>query len=240
MKIAIMYSGLIRTLLYTIANNLECFSYGDIDLYFSVWDYVGYSDAINSPDFIWSDRKLDGNTIITEEVVHNIVADRTKIKKIKIEKYDKNKYLLDITNGIDNQNAHGQFYKIYDCFNLIDEDYDVVIRLRCDLLLNNKIEKDKLKQLIKNNKIIFANKIWYNHSWNDKIKDMNDMLWIGNKELTGKACGIYNNFDKINTIIKERKRQEINYGERICYMNLEAESMINNIETFDFNYNVVR
>ena len=48
MKLAICYSGAIRTLPETISNNLDFFSEFDIDLYFSVWDHVGYSDRINS------------------------------------------------------------------------------------------------------------------------------------------------------------------------------------------------
>src|SRR6266699_3806894 len=102
MKIAILYSGFIRNLPETILNNLQCFDYADIDLYFSIWDKIGYADRINSPDFIKSKRILVNNSEITEKLLIDLVPKNTTIKNIKIEKSGKKNYKLDLINGIDN------------------------------------------------------------------------------------------------------------------------------------------
>jgi hypothetical protein len=241
MKTAILYSGTIRTLAETIVNNIECFNYGEVDLYFSLWDYVGYSDRINSPDYLMSERKLDKNTIITKELIESIVPKNVNIKIIKVEQYNANSYNLDLINGMDNSGLHAQYYKIWDCFNLLDEkiNYDLIVRCRCDIILNNKMDQKELMENVANNRIIFTSKIWYDHPWNNHT-EINEMMWISNKELMRKACNIYNNADKINSIIKSDNKTDKNYGESICYMNLAAEGITDNIMTFDFNYNVLR
>ena len=242
MKIAILYSGFVRNLPETISNNLSCFDYADIDLYFSLWNKVGYTDQINAPDNIVAKRILEKDIEITEEVVKNIVPTNVAVKKIKIEEYSSNKCHFSLINGLDRNGLGQQFYKVLDCFNLLDNsiNYDAIIRLRCDMLLHNNINQNYLKQLVDDQKIIFASKIWYDYSWKPGIKNINDMLWISNFELMKKACNIYNNTDKINTIILNRKQNILNHGENICYMNLEAENIIYNITTFDFNYNILR
>lgn len=55
-----------------------------------------------------------------------------------------------------------------------------------------------------------------------------------------KACNIYNNGDKINSIIFNNKMKNVNYGESICFMNLKAENLVDNIYCYDFNYNILR
>lgn len=242
MNIAILYSGAIRTLAESINNNLSYFDGDNIDLYFSTWDHLGYSDRINSPDYIISSRTLDRDTQITSQIICDMVPSNINIKKIKIENYNSNNYNLDIINGLDNNGLSAQYYKIWDCFNLIDNsiNYDMIVRLRCDLVLNIKINKEYLKNLVTHDMILFSSKIWYEHVWQAGLQAINEMMWISNKHQMKKACSIYNNIDKINKIIISRNSQEINYGEKICYLNLEAEELLNNIVTFDFDYNVLR
>ena len=97
-----------------------------------------------------------------------------------------------------------------------------------------------MTQAVNNNKIIFASKIWYDYVWQPGIKNINDMFWISNKELMRKACNIYQNTEKINSIISNRKQTMLNHGENICYMNLEAEGIIDNIMIHDFDYQILR
>lgn len=238
MKIAILYSGVFRTLAETIKQNLKCFDYCDIDLYFSLWDNVGYSNNINSPDFLFSKRTIHPDTIITEDLIKQIAPSHVNIKSIKIEKQNLDNYKFELINGLDHKQLSAQFYKVLDCYNLLDTTvhYDAIIRLRTDLFLNNKISKEQLDL----NKITFANKIWYNHPWNNTIEDINDMMWISNKELMQKACNIYNNVGKINEIIKNSNKTNKNFGESICYMNLKAEGIVDKISAFDFDYNILR
>src|SRR5205814_8227179 len=53
------------------------------------------------------------------------------------------------------------------------------------------------------------------------IRSINEMIWISNKDLMKRACNIYNNSNKINEIIINNNQKDANYGENICYMNLE-------------------
>ena len=242
MKVAILYSGLIRALSETIQNNLQCFGGAEIDLYFSLWDHVGYADQINAPDNIKAQRLLNKDTKVTEEVVCNIVASQANIKNIKIEEYALNRCQFNLTNGLDRAGLNQQFYKVWDCYNLLDDsvNFDAIVRLRCDMLLHNKMNLDYMTQAVNNNKIIFASKIWYDYVWQPGIKNINDMFWISNKELMRKACNIYQNTEKINSIISNRKQTMLNHGENICYMNLEAEGIIDNIMIHDFDYQILR
>lgn len=244
MKIAIMYSGSVRTLKETIINNINCFNYdgAKIDLYFSIWDHVGYSDRINSPDYILSNRIISNDFIVTKQFIESIVPSNVNIKKIEIEKHSSINFNFDLINGIDNNGLSSQYYKILNCFKLLDDsiDYDFIVRLRCDILLQNKIQINNLLDLIKNNKIIFTEKIWYDYSFNAEKECINEMIWISNKDNMKKCCSIYENQEKINTILKTNKNKNVNFGEKITFMNLIAENLVSNIETFDFNYNVLR
>lgn len=242
MNVAILYSGYIRNLPETIYNNLDCFNgASNIDLYFSVWDRVGYVSNINSPDFLHSQRLLAADTAITESTIINIVPRNFSIKRIKIETYNPTDYKFDLINGT-NDNINAQFYKIYDCCKLLDKniEYDVVARMRCDFLINKKMDNSILLDLVKEDKIIFASKIWYNYTKEDHINHINDMFWITNPNIIDRTCNIYNNSYGINKVILDREQEYNNYGEDIVHMNLEAENLTRNIYTFDFDYNILR
>lgn len=257
MKVAILYSGAIRHLAETLRNNLMDFDYYDseIDLYFSTWDHMGYADRINSPDYITYPRVLPPDTKVTNQLIEDIVGytlhpftmpagaykRKAKIKAINIEKYVPNSYKFDILNGTDNNGLSAQYYKIWDCFTLLDNDinYDLLVRCRGDFTIHRN-NKTYLADMVANNKIVFPSKIWYNHSFNSESRAINEMMWVSNKELMKKACSIYNNVDKMNAIIQSRNQKETNYGESICFLNLEAENMLDNICTFDFDYTIYR
>lgn len=263
MKIAILYSGYLRNFIETFKNNIEYLSNKDdeIHLYFSLWDQFGYADQINSPDFIKSKRILSNfdywnkevSIYLLEEIIYmtheltrddNLIVSREDlekitIKNIKIETNNTSNCKMDLVNGAKNGLA-SQFYKVRDCFDLIDnaENYDFLVRLRCDMLLNNKM--NNILDVVNDNKIIFSSKIWYDHEYQKGYRSINDMMWISNKENMKKACNIYNNVDKINKIIYQRNQSELNYGENVCFMNLEVENLVDNIYTHDFNYNILR
>ena len=242
MKIAILYSGLIRTLAETISNNLDYFRTTDIDLYFSIWDCVGYTNQINAPDNIMSKRVLDKDTVITERVIRDLVPININIKEVKIEKQGYTNHSFNLVNGLDRSGLASQYYRVRDCYQLLDNqtDYDAIVKLRCDIVLRNQINLDYLFREVADNKIVFASKIWYDFTWKPSIAEINDMLWISNRSLMQKSCNIYNNTDKINSIISTKKYTHPNFGESICFMNLEAENMTDNIVTFDFDYQILR
>ncbi len=243
MKTAVLYSGNIRTLAETIDNNIAFFkSFSDeIDLYFSIWDHVGYIDHLNAPDYIKSKRIIDSNILVDENFVLNIVPKNVNIKHVNIERFDFVKFDMELINGLSNGLA-SQYYKMFDCFNLLDDsiEYDLIVRMRCDIIFNNTIEKNFLKELISNDKIIFNKYIWYQHEKTDINKSINEMVWFSNMDNMKKACNIYNNSDEINLIISDRNMIDLNYGESVCYMNLEVENLTKKISLYDFDYRVLR
>lgn len=238
MKIALLYSGAIRNLAETIYNNISCFEQvaSEIDLYFSVWDHVGYVNHLNAPDYIKGNRKINSDETVTEEMIKKIVGDRANIVKIKIQKYNDNNLNFSLINDLDNKGLKAQYYKIFDAFSLVEESYDLLVRMRCDILM------DKIPNLsnILNNRIGFFSRIWYNHYWQPGFRSINEMFWIAPPEIMKKACNIYNNSGKINDIILQKNQEDRNYGESICYMNLEAENISDSIEMLDIDYKVLR
>lgn len=242
MKIAILYSGAIRNLIESISNNLEIFTTpsDQVDLYFSTWEDIGYVDNINSPDFLFSKRVIKKDAKVTENLIISLVPKSINIKNIKIEKY-KNDYQFELIGGV-TENLSAQFYKISDCCDLLDKDteYDMIVRLRCDILFNRKIDKNLLHQLTNDNKIIFSSKIWYNHEYQQGYRSINDMMWVANQNLIRKTCNAYKNTSAINEIIKIKNQIELNFGESVCFMNLEAEKLVDSIYTYDFDYRILR
>lgn len=240
MKIALLYSGAIRNLAQSIHNNLDYFAKlaDEIDLYFSIWDHVGYVDHLNAPDYIKAERVFLDNEKITNEKVESLIpvtAARIRIKEIKIESYNAENYSM-----LGSPNLGAQYYKILDCFNLLDEkeNYDMIARMRCDVLLNNQISKEEVIKSLEDNKIIFSTDIWYEHPRQPAGLSINEMIWLARKDLMKKACNILNNEIEIAKIAETRN--ESKYGESVCFMNLEVEDMVSNIHLFDFDYNVLR
>lgn len=240
MKIAILYSGLIRTLTETIDNNLNYFGDAEIDLYFSTWTNVGYTDQINAPDNVISARKLDEKTVITEQLLRHIVPAKANIKKVKIETYQPNMCQFDLVNGLDRVGLAPQYYKTWDCYRLLEGQYDAVVKLRCDLFLRQQIDLDYLFGQVAEDKIVIPSKTWYDFTYQTGNNSVNEMMWIANQEVMKKACSIYINQDKINAIIRSNKQTHLNYGESISLLNFQAEGLVDGIRTFDFDYLVMR
>jgi len=228
-KLALLYSGNIRTLPETIENNLNSFKFANLDLYISTWDTISYSNKINSPDYVFSKRLVDTN--VSEHMLNKLAS----FKKIKIEKYFNANF--DLNGGLDNSGLGAQYYKIFDALQLVENisEYDALIRLRCDFKINNIISKNLLSEYIESKNIIHTSKIWYNHEWDITKQCINEMFWIAPPCYIKQTCNIYKNIEKINKLTSD-----INYGEKICYLNLKAENLINQIKTYDFNYTILR
>lgn len=242
MKIAILYSGALRNLAETIDNNLSLFPNCEIDLYFSTWEHMGYSERINSPDYIPGSRVIPAESAVSEGLIRSLVPKKCNIKNIKIEKYEPTDYRFDLKNGLDNEGLAAQYYKIKDCYDLLDSDieYDLIVRLRCDVLFTRRMNVERMKEIVDAGRLIFTDKIWYNHSHNKTTASINEMFWIGKGKIMRKACSIYDNADKINEVIDDQKMVNANYGESICWMNLYAQSIEDEVEIFDFDYRVLR
>jgi hypothetical protein len=231
MKVAICYSGNLRTYEHCVLNHSKLIDSADV--YISTWDEIKFSDSINDN---WH-HKI--NLKVPDKISEDYIVEKTpsnfNIKSIKIDNLEKVKLKSIKENPVDSvgptQPLSNQYYKIKDSYDLLNksgEEYDFVIRLRPDITIDRfYFEKDK---------IIFNNFIWYNLPFSLKEKSINEMIWISNMEFMKKACKIYDNIEKINDILSP----ESVYGESFCFQNILLENLLDHLKFENFNYRVVR
>lgn len=219
MKIAICYSGDIRTYKYCSENHFNVFK--NADLYFSTWTTFNNTKQINDPWHILMPEETD--VVVTEDYIKKHTNKNFNIIKIELE--NKENFRKSIIDNDPFFNLKCQYYKIKKCFDLLEDKYDFIVRMRPDI----QIQKIKYEDT----KIIHNNCIWFNHC-NQNNYQINEMIWVCNYSLMSKAVKIYENFEKIKNNLSEV------YGERICYKNLEMENLIENLQFLDFDYRVLR
>lgn len=231
MKIAICYSGNLRTFEHCVKNHSSLIK--EADVYISTWDEIIFSNSINDN---WHYKiNLDVPNLIDEDYIISKIPQNFHVKRINIH----NLHKLDLKQIKENplfsdgrtQGLSNQYFKIKDCFDLVYNsgiEYDYIIRLRPDITVDKfHFEKDKL---------VFNNFIWYNLDFSPKEQSINEMIWISNMELMDKSCKIYDNIETIN----DRLSPEKVYGESFCFQNLIVENLVDDIKIEKFNYRVVR
>jgi hypothetical protein len=223
MKIAICYSGNIRTFEYCVKNHSSLLE--KCDVYFSVWEEFGFSDRINDPSHIKIERT--GEEKVTEKYIIEKTPSNFNIKNIIIEKYED----VEIKKIENNQGISYQYYKIKSCYDSLlwkKENYDYVIRLRPDIIIDNFHFEE--------GKIIFDHNIWKGNIFREDKKSINEMIWISNMDLMYKSCKIYDNIESILSSVTK----DFIYGESISFNNLIKENLLEFLSFRDFNYNVIR
>lgn len=229
MKIAICYSGNFRTFNECVENHAQIFNSlsENIDVYFSTWSTINYVDTLNDPIHFRRQEKLSENTEINEAFVKKYIPQNWNLVKCKIDEY---------SNFIFSHNLQYQYFKIKDCFSLINNpnEYDIIIRMRTDVKLNSFMSKESFLNEIQNNKLIINQYTWYNYSFCNR--DMNEMFWFSNPNIAEKMVNVFDNFE----LLKNQLQNDEFYGERVCYKNVCTEKLENNISIFNFNYNVIR
>lgn len=141
MKVAVCYSGLVRTLPKVYDNHFEnIYQHYDCDLYFHFWDSWGHGNVTNNYTY-------DKDDYLTEEE-KNLLVEKFKPKSYIFENFkDKEKIFEGLIN-YDNQeypyckNVLSMHYKIMKCNTLVinsNVNYDVVLRLRPDHMFTKKI-----------------------------------------------------------------------------------------------------
>lgn len=231
MKLAICYSGNLRTYEYCVKNHSSLVEQADV--YISTWDEIKFSNSINDD---WHYKiNLEVPDIINEDYIISKTPKNLNIKKIKIDNLD----VVSLKKIKENplfsddriQGLSNQYFKIKDCFDLVVNsgiEYDYIIRLRPDITIDKLyFEKDKL---------IFNNFIWYDLDFSIKKQAINEMVWVSNMELMKRSCKIYDNIESIN----DRLIDDEIYGESYCFQNLLIENLIDYIKLEKFNYRVVR
>lgn len=221
MKIAICYSGNLRTYEHCVLNHANVI--GNADVYISTWNEISLVDKINDPWHFKINLKLP--EIVDIDYIQKVTPKKFNIKSIKIHNYND----CVIKKLKTDNHLNYQYFKIKDCYNLIENDikkYDFIIRLRPDITI-----KDIAFDI---DYILFNKYIWYMWEYTGNENAMNEMIWTSTAELTHKTIKIYDNLEKINSSMNRL------YGEAVCYKNLEIENILNKVKTFNFNYNVIR
>lgn len=247
MKLAIYYTGMIRTLKYCIDDVIKNIKKNNNDiiihLFINVWSYHGLSlkhgkNVNKYPELCY--ENITDDFIINEfkeyEEYFTLinVMDYNKSLKIMNKKSKKD----DISNRGNKHQMKSQSYTLFHTNNLRkkhfkDEKYDYFLRLRPDAYIK------KFPKLIKtNNKILYLNKfVWECPkyiSWNNINNDINENIYLTNsEEIINNLCDIYTNFDKI-WIDKSY------YGEKFAGQCLKYYKINKYIKLFNFDLCILR
>lgn len=184
MKVAVLLTGFLRTYHQTF-NSLEekILKNYDCDIFSVTWD-----------------KQENKNDITNENYSHIYSKNLKKIKIVNYEEYLKTKKTfvpIDRENDVfkvnDRAKEHGPYWVnrlmdqwklVHECFNLIDDyrKYDVILRLRYDLLLHN------IKLDITNKLVIPKD----TGGWS-----FTDHMAYGPSEVMKIYCNLYNNIEKL-------------------------------------------
>lgn len=140
MKVAICYSGLVRTLPKVYQNHREnLYDFYDCDLYFHLWDSWGYGTVRNK--YTSKDDMLTPNDV---ELLLNLFNPY----KYEFEKFKEKEKTFDdlLKSNIQEfpfcKNVLSMHYKIMKCQELVcnsGNKYDIILRLRTDHFFTKKI-----------------------------------------------------------------------------------------------------
>jgi len=236
MKIALCYSGNFRTFNECFENHYSIFNHpeDEVDVYFSTWKQLEFVEKINDNWHRKSEMRLSHKEV-TEELINSIINDRFKVKAIHISDITQTSFIPPAPY------YHGlmcQYYQIDKCNQLLKyqkEQYDVIIRIRPDVIINS-FDRNILIDVAKNDFMYFNYMTWFNYPFDKTC--INEMIWIAKPELMDKCCRIYNNFHNIHSGLQTCGVQT--YGEKVCYENLKLEGITDRLKIFNFNYNVIR
>lgn len=236
MKIALLYSGNFRTFNDCTQNHLEFFGdvFDNIDVYFSTWSEIKYTPWLNDPVHSYSNDRILETTKVNEDLIKNYIPKKWNLVSVDIQDYNSVDHLKFDESD---KSLILQYYKIKKCFDLVPKknDYDLLIRMRPDIKIGNKLGFDLLSHLVESKKILFNTNVWFDYPFQKKNSNINEMIWISNYDLMEKSSRIYDNFQTIkNTLGKNM------YGESCCYQNLLLENIVDHLEFFNFEYTVIR
>jgi hypothetical protein len=135
MKVAIIYNGNVRTLEQTIDNNIEKFEFLNPDYFASTYLHkYGYHPAVQTSTGFFTDEELTIEQVYaqyeklnTKDILIDRIQDMTTFYESEQHKINPN---------MNHVSSYLQYVKLKTGLKMI-KNYDVIIKTRCDLLLNN-------------------------------------------------------------------------------------------------------
>ena len=256
MKICLFVSGHVRTLFYKFHENIELIKnkIGDcqIDLRYSFWDDYSIAqrqdsdlfktwNRLNDPWHIQAENFIQPK--ISTDIINNyFLSHGINDVQGEIESTDIMKDVLSNTNFLPERNGRNvlssQYYKKNRVIEkYYDDNYDLYVQIRPDILLNDFLDRDNINIIdLINSKTLVVNKFyWYNEPYCGG--DCNEMISCSGKQ-------IFKDFNQLYLSEKYISQQlDYHYGERVTgrhINNLIEKSVIDNVLVFDFDYRVIR
>lgn len=174
MRVAIMTAGLPRFTrdFITVLNQLKGFN--TADLYVNLWN----TD--------WADNEEHAFNKISKVLPEHIVLKRVALVEQPSRVLPDNRVNTDLQWWYDRR--IGQIHCLKMAFDLIDEPYDIIVRIRPDGSLDRDVDISTID--FTNNNIIFCNNLVGKNQ-----TEPNDQFLIGTQEGLRFFCDLYNNFD---------------------------------------------
>lgn len=253
MKIAIYFSGCVRTLKYTIENTIKTIrkNIGDCEIYtfYSFWDLT--DKPIDVPDIFCTsvpengiDRhEFGGKSEYRSENLFVPIISENDIKKCilnsgsdfvdgEIQSMDISKKIIEESNFTNIPKLSSQYYKIHRVVEKFPpKKYDLCLRIRADTTINNF---PKLEQLINLNNFLFINRWLWPGAHSDLIA-CNEMVWCSTPDIFLDTCSVYNN--------KNSNFYDVYSGEPVTanhFSNLINSGVVKKYDFFDFQHIAMR
>lgn len=243
MKIALFLSGHVRTLFLKFHKNIEIIKNSikdcEIDVYYSFWDDLSTSNKINDP---WHIKIHNTNEVQLEkqfidkyflEIGVNYCDGEIESLEAMNEVLLKTPFLPE-SNG--NNNLSSQYYKNNRVVEKYMKDgYDICVKIRPDITINNFLNKKQLLDIIQNNILVVNTFYWYNGLYTGK--ECNEMIWVSNSIIFRETTKLFLHQEKVS------KQLDYHFGELVSgtyFNNLLKDNKIGAIASFDFDYRVIR
>jgi len=229
MKVALILSGLTRSasLCYDSIDKFILSKY-DVDIYIHTWDVSNVSLDEKTTDSELSMDEIHKLFNPKKMVVDNYFEKRDML----VEKYSKYPKIEGTP-----ERSMSMFYKLEQCFNLVEDKYDFLIRSRMDLMINSDIDIEKINESSinipsnqsKQTQIVDG----YAYSIPHDSHGIIDCFSIGKYDQMRKYCNVYSNLDNMCSSMGLMYHPEF-----ILKKNLELQSV--NINRFDLDFLLVR
>ena len=205
-KICVMISGFMRNYAMNLSVFKNFFKNYHVDYYLVTYDIIGMGNY--ESDFYTPDK-------FNIDDLKNIIP----IKKYLVKNYSK---CLPIDENIVFNKLYYQTLNVYDCYQLVDENYFFYIRMRPDLTFENldTLLSEHFDSII-DNKIIVHEKIANITEKNNDYKITNNIPFdgfaIGNITTIDIYCNFHLNIDKEISQNKNTQIDEINPEKMLYY-----------------------
>lgn len=236
MKVALITGGQPRFTKYWIENYKRLVGASQIDLYFYLWkdfeltdSQLNFSDIegsieqkiesvliknVNLRQVVWTCNPSFSDTI-NEQLISRLIGTN------HLDTYDKVKNSL--------LKLLSQRYSILQCFSLLKENYDAIIRYRLDCYPDRKINLNE--NVFENTIVIPSNNIHGGIAY--KSPRFNDKYAIGNMKTMKIYCEMFNYFEQLINEEPLTVQEETGLGYHLIKKNIE-------IKIGNFNCNLIR